>query len=147
MAFVNEYISEEDRSKYKIDERFLKRNPQHKTVPEYWEPHWSRDGARNLYLMKAGGTNQAITEDVVFYFDFFVNGESFVYILRHGPGRSSKFTEDPFIVSWTLVDVKPPVGNKNSIKEVTLLFKEALTSYGLDGKNKYVKRTVVKFDF
>jgi len=147
MAFINEYISEEDRKKYKIDELFLERNPQHKKVPEYWDPHWCRDKNRDLYLMSAGITNQAVCEDVVFYFHFFVNGELFEYTLRYGPDRSGSFSEDPYVVSWELVNVKKPLNAKLAIKDVTSLFKEALVAYGYNGRNKWVENIEVKFSF
>ncbi len=147
MVFINEYISEEDRRKYKIDELFLERNPQHKKVPEYWELHWCRDKNRDLYLMSAGLTNQAVCEDVVEYFNFYVNGELFKYTLRHGPGCSINFSEDPYVVSWELVNVQKPSNTVLSIKDVTSLFKEALIAYGCDGRNEWIKNMEVKFSF
>lgn len=147
MAFVNEYISEEDRSKYKIDESFLKRKPQYKEVPEYWEPHWCRDKDRNLFLMEAGGTNQSYDSDVVDYFEFFLNGGTYIFTLRRGEGCSRNLREDPFVINWELVDVKAPVNTRESTKEAIKLFKEALGVFGYSGVTYPVKNTLVNCSF
>ena len=53
MAFVNEWISEEDMEKYHI------REIRKKMVADKGRPDWVRDRERDMYLMQVRGLGQA----------------------------------------------------------------------------------------
>ena len=53
MAFVNEWISEEDMEKYHI------REIREKMVADRGRPDWVRDKERDMYLMQIRGLGQA----------------------------------------------------------------------------------------
>lgn len=63
MAFVNEFVSEEDDKKYglaAIDKRYFK---------GHYEPHWTRDRERDMYLrfMRDAGEEGMDKQTFVFY--------------------------------------------------------------------------------
>jgi hypothetical protein len=55
MPFVNEYVSDDDIEKYRLDELWLRYHPEYKSVPSIYRHNWTIDRERNTYFMVVGG--------------------------------------------------------------------------------------------
>lgn len=148
MGFVNEYVSEEDIKKYKLDEAFLKRNPAYKYggIPSSFRHHWTVDHARNIYLMRVitpGRDFEPPWQGFLLDWD----GKEFLCKLEYGPGRSSKYSETPFVIVWSLLGIDPDHLHHMQREQVVEVLKEALTVFGSAGITHQVPNTIVKFTF
>ena len=150
MAFVNEYISQDDIKKYKFDEMLFKANPELKGVlPSYYTPIWTIDRERNIYMQSTGSYDQAREDDPWVRFKLVIHDKSvFNFKLWYGAGKSVKTTDDPYIIVWDFKSMDV-VSNSYDIpqNEITQLLKEALTVYGYLGAGVQIKNTVVRFNF
>lgn len=150
MAFINEYISLEDRKKYKIDERTLRLNPRLKGVlPSFYTPYWTIDRERNIFMEPNGSWDQLHEEERWFGFRLVIDNDSdFEFKLDYGAGRSVEFSENPFYVVWNFKSLNEIANPRNlPHDEVIAYLKEALTVYGYAGITWPVANTIVKFNF
>ena len=149
MAFVNEYISEEDIKKYNLEEDWIRRNPQYRPEgrPTSCPLKWTIDRERNVHLMDIsyGGRADDGLPGRRFRLDW--DGKSFLCWLEYGAGRSRKYNEVPYIIVWNLVSITPHDLHKVSREQVIQWLKEALIVFGDDGANSYVQNAIVKFNF
>jgi hypothetical protein len=147
MAFVNEYASPADIKKYKLDEQFLRRHPEYTSLPPDFQPSWTIDRERDIYLMVTGMANPARETESWFAFLLNCDGKEFSIKLEKGPG-SKKLNESPFLIVWSKVmSIYPPDLAAEEAEEVLGILREALTVRGYDGARKQVLNTVVQFDF
>jgi hypothetical protein len=148
MAFVNEYVSQEDIKKYRLDEKFLQSNPVYKVLPENFKPSWTVDKDRNIYLMGAGMANRARDEEYWIRFLLNCDGKEFFIKLERGEG-SKNYSESPYIVVWDkLLSIDPPNLHGAAYADIVSLLKEALSVVGDDGlTNKFAPNCIVKFNF
>jgi hypothetical protein len=150
MAFVNEYISLEDREKYKIDERTLRLNPRLKGIlPSYYTPYWTIDRERNVFMEPNGSWVQLHDDDPWIGFRLVIDNDlDFEFKLNYAPGASVEFTDNPFYKVWDFKSMNEVANPKNiPQKEIVQLLKEALAVYGYLGAGLQVKNTVVIFNF
>lgn len=146
MAFVNEYVSEEDIKAYKLDEIWLEHNVIYRKtgVPSHVRLHWTVDRDRSAYLMRVGGGgyDQDFTDWVLH-----LHGKRMNVRLTM-PGEGSKnFKEQPYRIVWDLVRIHPELPEMIK-QEVVQILKEALTAYGYAGaRNQAPGITVVEFKF
>jgi hypothetical protein len=147
MAFVNEYVSPEDIKKYKLDEQFLWCHREYTSLPSDFQPSWTIDRARNIYLMATGMANPA--REAESWFAFLLNWDSkeFLIKLEKGPG-SEKLNESPFLICWNkVVSIYPSGLATEEMEKILGMLREALAVRGYDGARKQVPNTVVQFDF
>lgn len=141
MAFVNEYISDEDIEKYGIEKIWLRHNPVYigKSKPSGFRFQWTIDRARDIYFMVVGGGGRDEVNVAVCILNW--QGKQTEFRLFK-PGEGSKsFSESPYRVVWGL-------GNATTYDpEILLLLKEALTAYGYSGMRRQVPNTIVEFKF
>ena len=55
MAFVNEFVSDEDIKKYKLERLWLGFHPGDQEVPSVYRFHWTVDRERDAFFMIVGG--------------------------------------------------------------------------------------------
>ncbi|HSH72868.1 MAG TPA: hypothetical protein VK974_07410 [Methylophilaceae bacterium] len=147
MAFINEYIPQEDIKKHKFDEQFLADHPEYKTLPSLFAPHWTVDRGRNIYLMSIGSYDQAHDEDPWIGFELNINSKVIVCKLLYGAGKSVKFSDSPFYMAWNMISLMPEDLHGIEPSVVIDLLKEALTTYGYAGVHRQIDNTIVKFHF
>ncbi len=141
MAFVNEYISDEDIKRYnlielmnyyyKLDRRF------HPFDPKTRKLRWTIDKERNIWLLKAISMHlpdhrEGWTGEV--YFVLYYQGRKIEIVLKEEPGTDQ--SKDPIIKRWTLLRIKEEDikgFDKKDKQEMFKVLQEALSEYGLDG--------------
>jgi hypothetical protein len=143
MAFVNEYISDENIDKFQIDE--LMNNVQSKNSKREKKPfpsqnykhHWTVDKEREIWFMWTDTPNDPLepsrfTGERFFVLDY--KGESIEVVLKKIFKESSrKLTDNPFNIVWTLDRISPESIEELSYEEIIELVKEALGVYGTSG--------------
>lgn len=145
MAFINEYVSEEDIQKYQLREIWLQHHPAYKKDKNPFSTFrfkWAIDRERDTYLMciSGGGYDRDYSEWVLFW------RNQPVTIHLKMPGEGSKSFEQPYRIVWALDRIyKQLVGAEQ--QEFLHALKEALTVYGYDGIRKQIPNTVVSFKF
>ena len=128
MAFVNEWISEEDMEKYHI------REIRKKMVASECRPDWVRDRERDMYLMKIRGLGQANEFEVWL---LYARGKyAAVRIYRMGEKRLEDGTVHK---SWRFVRFHKglfftfPEPPQEDLPAIFRLLEEALSVYGSRG--------------
>jgi hypothetical protein len=147
MAFVNEYISEEDIKKNQLDAQYLKRHPEYKAIPPGFKPQWTINRKENIILQLTARAHQAYVDESWTEFELNWAGKIFLCRLKPGAGESIKFSEVPFIIVWDLISIKPDHLHQMAREQVIEVLKEALTVFGYDGARKQIPNTIVKFGF
>ncbi len=154
MAFIKEYISQEDIEKYGIRElhqhysrlakdRYALRNGLMDEKP------WMVDRKRDLWFMLLGiGIEDDIPpmatgED---YYVLYYKGEHIEVMMHenHKEG-STKFSDNPFRIRWDILSINKPDSLKDVQKEELIeLITEAMIVRGNDGIKKFVKNFDIK---
>jgi hypothetical protein len=143
MAFINEYISEENIEKFQINElmngirsKYSKREV--KFFPDkYYKHHWAIDKERESWFMWGHNLHDPLepsryTGERSFILNY--QGENIEVILRKVYNESSeKITDNPFNIVWTLERITPESIEELSYEKIIVLVKEALDVYGTDG--------------
>lgn len=148
MAFVNEYVSEDDIKKYDLDRVWLDRNPVYKIegkLPSGFRHKWTVDRESDTYFMVVGGGGYDrgnITNCVLY------RGGQLWDIQLAEPGDGSKsFKEQPYRIVWALETIYPRQ-SEAAYQEVINVLKEALTVYGYAGpRSQAPGTTLVEFKF
>jgi hypothetical protein len=154
MAFVNEFISEEDLQKHKLEELWKSydawswRNGR----PDFFNPEWVIDRERNAFLvrvlnwMEVGRSGRSEpTPKCTWILD--IGGHRIEVVLFEVPGTWYSFTESPFRVEWNLVDILTPHENVASREEVLQMLRDALMVFGYDGARRQIPNTIVTCNF
>ena len=154
MAFVNEFVSEEDIQRFGLDELMRHFNPLSlgwsKGRPEAFRHTWTIDRERGLWLMEAKwieetgptGRNEPTTKRI-FILDW--QGERIRFLLDRT--RSPKFSDSPFYVKWSLLEMHMPATLDVPRQTIISLLKEALVAYGDWGARSQVTNTLVTLSF
>ena len=143
MAFVNEYISNENIKKFQINE--LMNTVQSKNCKREKNPfpsknykhHWTIDKEREIWFMWADTPNDPLepsryTGEIFFILNY--RGEIIEVVLRQIFKESSrKLTDNPFNIVWSLDRITPESIGELSYKEIVELIKETLSVYGTRG--------------
>lgn len=87
MAFINEYISKEGIKKYRLDDAYLKKHPEYKSILSSFKPSWTIDRERNIYLKQIDRSNPVHTSD--YWIDFELCCDSGIFIFRLSDEGSS----------------------------------------------------------
>jgi hypothetical protein len=143
MAFVNEYVPDEDIKPYGLEaywNSLLKRGR-----PASYRLEWTIDRDRDIYLMLTHIANQAFEEGDWVEFTLWWEGKVFKCRLKYASSTSEKLSDNPFIQAWDLISINPV--DEISHEQVLAMLKEALTVYGYSGVRKQLPNTVVEFNF
>ena len=149
MAFVNEYVSEEDIKKYNLEEDWIRRNPHYRTQgrPTSCPLKWTIDRERNIYFMIIGGVGAREANDLGIPCALIWQGKEISVTLKLAKGSSDNLNKNPFIRVWDLINIGTSNVEMVSDKEILQTLKEALTVYGYSGAHRQVPNTIVEFNF
>lgn len=139
MAFVNEYVSEDDDKKYgleAIDKRYFKGH-----APGYVT--WTRDHGRDIYLrfMRDGGEDGMWQQKFIFYWKGTLMEVGLDLIKATGE-RGGKG-----VVEWSLRYLSIPETLSASHEQILADLKEALSMYGGGGVYSSYTQCTTTFDF
>ncbi len=153
MAFVNEYISDEDIKKYNLIELmnyYYKLDYSGHFDPKYRKLSWTVDKERNIWLLKAISRHlpdhrEGWTGEV--YFVLYYKRRKIEIVLNNVGADESK---DPIIMIWKVLRIKEEDikgFDKKDKQEMFKVLQEALSEYGLIGRtdDRY-KRLGIKKD-
>lgn len=145
MAFVNEYISDEDVEKYGIAQL---RDELHFDYARRCDWEWTRDRERDAYLVQIHHLGRDLEPE---YWLLYEKGRYCVVMLYRG-GGSKNYSERPYRRLWHFDGfcdawLRCPVPPEEEQPHIIQLLKEALTAYGEGGVNSYVSDTLVSFTF
>lgn len=118
MAFVNEFVSEEDAKKYgleEIDQRYRRSS---------FRPVWTVDRERDIYLREVESGREEFANQYGYTF-FWKGGLMFVRLTRRGGGArgGDGWSE------WTLLGIAMPDELQANRAEIIADLKSALTAY------------------
>lgn len=137
MAFVNEYVSEEDIKKYgleAIDKRYFR---------AHYQTEWTRDKERDIYLrfMRDGGEDGMWRQKFTFYWK-----EMLMEVgLDHVGGSGERGAKGA--VEWSLRYLSIPETLLASREQILADLREALSVYGGGGVYSSYTECTVTFDF
>ena len=138
MAFINEYIGEENIEKYQINE-LMNSYSKYKDFPKkHYKHRWTIDTERESWFMWVHSPTDPLdytrgTGEVFFILHYKeVNIE---IVLRDVFDESSrKLIDNPFYITWKLDCIKKPSDLKNTEdEEIIKVLTEALNIYGTRG--------------
>lgn len=148
MAFVNEYVSEENVKKFSLEEIIFRFSPEWRSpgIPPEYRFSWTVDRERNIYLMRIKTGRDDISNRSYWVLSY--QGEEIKVQIDRAQGGSHTFNENPYKMIWELVKIEPDhipgVVTKN---EIISTLKEALVVYGQGGARRQVPNTIVEFNF
>lgn len=138
MAFINEYISNEDIEKYQIDAVMNSYREREKFPDEYYKHRWTIDKERGVWFMWVDTPKDPL--DYTRYtgeriFILHIHGQNIEIVLKKVFDESSEqLTDNPFYVTWKLEKINKPESLKHiSDQEIIHVLKEALDIYGTRG--------------
>lgn len=144
MAFVNEYVPEEDVKKHNLDEIWLKSHPVEKTIPKDVQLHWTVDRERDAFLMCVGIGREEYSNRHTFV--LYWKAELFrIDLDLVGTGRPQKLTDRPYRMVWELVNIWPTQPKTPTREKVLAALEAALTVRGYDGARRQIPDTIVEF--
>jgi hypothetical protein len=155
MAFVNEFVAEEDNKKYAVDEllaEFNRFNWRHGRPPGF-SPAWTIDRERDIYLIlvksieEVGPSGRPEPTGKANWILSWQGRRAQFTIERVWAAGSTDFADSPFRVVWSLkwsdTSEVPDVPRE----QLVACLKEALTAYGHSGVKGQVANTTVSFNF
>ncbi len=138
MGFVNEIISDQDKSLY--DFGAIKRP---RLYAEPIRPHsWTIDRARNIFLVSTRGGDQDHPYEQ--YFALWWQGDVIPVQLEH---RDTGHIKTHVTTSWSLQSLDIPAHIGRTREEILATLKEALSEYKVAGAGVPVVSHDAKFDF
>jgi hypothetical protein len=153
MAFVNEFVSEEDIKKHGLDELKRKYNSWswRDGRPSTFRHSWTIDRERGVFALplfswpdeRSDRLMQTNKESWVIDW----HGRRAIAVVDRSPRSSSELSESPYQIHWVLVDLDLAAAGDLSRDSVLSALKEALTVYGHFGVWLQAKNTAVTFDF
>ena len=147
MAFVNEYVSDEDVKQYDLlglEQLFY---PARKKPLDRYT--WTRDKERDIFLTKGQGAGK---ENDIPVWVLYRQGKLSAFQIYRGEGSSRKVYERPFRIVWHFEGFYqnssksffvPP---KEELPGFFQDLKEALTTRGVLGVVEQIPETIVSFD-
>ena len=149
MAFVNEYVSEEDIKKYNLVKIWLSQHPGFKREgkpPPGYRFSWTIDHEREIWFMRIawGGYERGNLQTWLLYW----KGE-LVEIELAKPGEGSDgWKEQPYRIVWGVPSHSLNPTSHPDWHEILQVVKEALTVFGYNGVVEQAPgTTVVSFKF
>jgi len=138
MAFINEYISEENIEKYQINELRNSYSKYKNHPKKHHRHHWTIDTEREIWFMWVGVRQDPLDHTRTTgerFFTLYYKNEHIEVVLRKVFEESSvKNIENPYYITWKLDHIKKPSNLKNiEEKEIIEVLEEALNVYGPEG--------------
>lgn len=143
MAFVNEYISDNDVKKFQLDELWLKYHPAYKSVPDYYRYRWTIDRERDTYFMIMGSGREELSNRATCV--LCIKGNLYEIELDIARGTSLSYSDQPYKLIWEMASFWPSEHKIEQRAEIINLLKDALTAYGAEGVRRQVADTIVEF--
>lgn len=146
MAFVNDYAKDGELERFKLREMWDKYLPRYKG--NYWMgrvPDLTIDRDSNSYLMITGSGGEDTPNWK--YFLLWLDGFEVKATVKHVPGGSTSFSDNPFRIIWDLVRLDFVSGGDERRDEVIATLRSALSVYGYRGIHRQVLNTLVEFRF
>lgn len=148
MAFINEYVSDEDVKKYELEKMWDDFHPFYKH--SYKEPGfrfaWTVDRTRNAYFMPVHIGREEYSNQITCV--LWIDGIQLVVVLNKGDESTENVKDGLGKVVWYLSEIRKPVSNTTlDHSEIIELLKEALLEYGYDGIWKALPNYAVNFAF
>lgn len=142
MAFVNEYVSEENINKYGLKALYKK---WWGWVPPEFRFAWTYDSERDSYFVPISQGREEFSNHMsgVLYFE----GIHWDIEICHEPGGSDSYAEKPYRQIWGLIHVKHPEGGFVPTEEIVPVLKEALSAYKIRGIHTKVSDVSTSFTF
>ncbi len=142
MAFVNEYVSEENINKH--DLKALSKKWWNWLPPEF-RYAWTYDSNRDSYFIPISRGREEYAHHLrgVLYF----KGTHWDIEICHEPGGSDSYLEKPYRQIWGLIHIKHPEGEPVPTEEIAPVLKEALVAYKIRGVHTKVADVVTSFTF
>ncbi|HFS85193.1 MAG TPA: hypothetical protein ENK72_01080, partial [Epsilonproteobacteria bacterium] len=143
MAFVNEYVSQEDIEKYGLDElhrRCSRKADNYKTARDglHDRSQWMIDREKEIWFMRLGirmvpGENPPIYLGNDIYILHY-KGENIEVVMKDNRKEgSTKLSDDPFRIRWDILSIASSSLNGVQTEEIIELIQQAMEVYGLEG--------------
>ena len=128
MAFVNEYVGEDNIKKYGLEALRMEWKG---SIPPRFRYEWTFDAERNCYFipMETGREEESNQVRGVLYYKG-IQWDVKVSLESNG---SLSFAENPYRVIWGLRHIKHPSGGDVPEQEIVPVLKEALVAYRVFG--------------
>ena len=146
MSFVNEYASDEDIEKYKLNDVWDRYFVHEKG--NYFRgnrPAFTIDREQEVFLIILLGARVRGGYQQKFLLS--INSFDVIVYLNKVDGGSLDLSERPYVIVWSLVKIEKPEGLDVSESVIIDTLKKAITVYGYRGVKKQIPDTLVKFNF
>jgi hypothetical protein len=151
MAFVNEFVSEEEIAKYGLDD-LMKRHDNFSWAfgrPKGFRHEWVIDRERSAFLLtykrgsKLGpsGNPMPTSERSIW---LRIGARDYYFVIDREPGGSTSQKDVPYRIIWRVSASNIRYGSDNERLEVEGLVREALVAYGFSGAWSQLPSTDVK---
>jgi hypothetical protein len=144
MAFVNEFVSEEDIRKHDLDALWGKHKGWDTGRPLGFRHAWTVDRERGIWFIPFDTGREEFTNRRTCFFK--VDDQLFEVTIELAEGSTGRLDAVPFKQVWNLTRIRPDATEPRRQKLITAL-KEALKSYGYEGAKGQVPNTVVEVNF
>ena len=135
MAFINEYISEENIEKYRINELMNSYQGKGKFPKKYYKHLWTIDKEGGSWFMWVDMPHEPLDHTRFTGEDIFIlnyHGTNIEIVLRKVFEESSvKSIENPYYITWKLDRIIKTIDLKNT--EIIEVLRKALNVYGPGG--------------
>ena len=140
MTFINEYVSDEDVKKYKLQEMWDRYHPFNKDVTGF-RYTWTIDQEKEVFFIPvlSGREEYSNRKECIFYWQGI---ELEVTLTEQVLSSGNKLG-----VRWCLVSIRKPDGKKISDQEILSTLRDALRVYGYRGIWRQVDGYQVELDF
>lgn len=149
MAFVNEYVAEEDIDKFDLYGIYKKYKPYSMFKKEELEYDWVIDREKDIWfkyiaLMDDPNHEHQYTQENIFILHIHnTNIEVRIWKAK----REGNAVDGPILIELDLISITPKSLDNVNAEEIKKLVKEALEVYGFRGVSKQVPNTTVKCNF
>ncbi len=151
MAFVNEFVSEEDIAKHGLDElkKEYDRWGWRHGRPAVFRHSWTVDRERGIFALPVlswlDPQGEYVTRKQTWVIDS--NGRRAIAVVDRTRDSSSELSDSPYRINWTLIHLDLSSADDMSREQALNVLKEALTVYGHFGVYLQPERAIVTFDF
>ncbi|TBW48114.1 hypothetical protein EZI54_21645 [Marinobacter halodurans] len=146
MAFVNEFVPEDDVKNYNLDKIWDSYHPNFKgSKPIGFRHSWTVDRERNVFLIWQSSGREEFSNRHTFV--LWWKGELLTVILDVCDESFYKLSDNIGKTVWSLFEIEKPDGLGLRDKEIIPVLKEALSVYGYRGAQRQLSDFKVEFKF